>query len=311
MDPDDASASPSHADDLQEIKGIGQGIAQRLQAAGVRTFAELAGQAPAELAPKAGVPTSRVTREGWIAQASALAERSAVADSDSRGTGVADEAEHRESFVLRLNIDEAGRVGRTSVTHVRSGREGPPWAGWDTARLLEFVSEYVNLSSHEPQLPGPEPQRRPARQDQGQVVPAAVPTGEIQVRDLEILSGAGGGSPQRSLEADEPFLVRLRLDDAGAGTQFSYAVTVVARTVGEPRRQTRTVGEAAGTLAAGGDLEVRSSGLPPGIYRLDGAVRVHQPGLDLPHRLVTIQGGLLQVTQRAEASNHGPRRSAG
>jgi hypothetical protein len=297
MDPDDASASPSPADDLQEIKGIGQGIAQRLQAAGVRTFAELAGHAPAELAAKAAVPTSRVTREGWIAQASALAERSAV------------EAERRESFVLRLNLDEAGRVGRTSVTHVRSGREAPPWAGWDTARLLEFVSEYVDLSPQEPQRPGPEPQQRPARHDQGQVVPAIVPTGEIQVRDLEILPGAGG-SAQRSLEADEPFLVRLRLGD-GAGTQLSYAVTVVARTVGEPRRQTRTVGEAAGTLAAGGDVEVQSTGLPPGIYRLDGAVRVRRPGLDLPHRLVTIQGGLLQVTQRAEVSDHGPRRSAG
>jgi len=310
MDPDDASASPSHADDLQEIKGIGQGIAQRLQAAGVRTFAELAGHAPAELAAKAGVPTSRVTREGWITQASALAERSAAADSDSRGTEVADEAERRESFVLRLNIDEAGRVGRTSVTHVRSGREAPPWAGWDTTRLLEFVSEYVDLSPQEPQRPGPEPQQRPARQDQGQVVPAIARTGEIQVRDLEILPGAGGSS-QRSLEADEPFLVRLRLDPVEAGTQFSYAVTVVARTVGEPRRQTRTVGEAAGTLAAGGDVEVQSTGLPPGIYRLDGAIRVRQPGLDLPHRLVTIQGGLLQVTEGAEGSNHGPRRSAG
>jgi len=145
---------------------------------------------------------------------------------------------------------------------------------------------------------------------QGQVEPAIVGTGEIQVRDLEILPGAAGSS-QRSLEADEPFLVRLRLDPVGAGTQFSYAVTVVARTVGEPRRQTRRIGEATGTLAAGGDVEVQSTGLPPGIYRLDGAVRVRQPGLDLPHRLVTIQGGLLQVTRRADGSNHGPRRSAG
>jgi hypothetical protein len=299
MDPDDASASQSPADDLQEIKGIGQGIAQRLQAAGVRTFAELAGHAPAELAAKAGVPTSRVTREGWIAQASALAERSAVADSDGRGTVDADEVERRESFVLRLNLDEDGWVGRTSVTHVRSGREAPPWAGWDTARLLEFVSEYVDLSPQESQRPGPEPQQRPARQDQGQVVPATERTGEIQVRDLEILPEAGGGA-QRSLEADEPFLVRLRLDPVGAGTQFSYAATVVARTVGEPRRQTRTVGEAAGTLTADGHLEVQSIGLPPGIYRLDGAVRVRRPGLDLPHRLVAIQGGLLQVTQHGE-----------
>jgi predicted flap endonuclease-1-like 5' DNA nuclease len=45
MDSDDASASRPPADDLQQIKGIGRGIAQRLQDAGVRTFAELAGHA--------------------------------------------------------------------------------------------------------------------------------------------------------------------------------------------------------------------------------------------------------------------------
>lgn len=312
MDPDDASASQPPADDLREIKGIGRGIAQRLQDAGVRTFVQLAGHAPVELATKAGVPTSRVTRERWIDQARALAERSAVADHD--GPRTAEDAERRESFVLRLTLDEDGRVGRTSVTHVRSGQEAPPWAGWDTARLLKFLSEYVDLSLQERQRPTPEPQQRPAPGDQGRVAPAIVPPSEIQVRDLEVLTAAAGSS-QRSLEAGEPFAVRMRLDPVGAGAsagaQLSYAVTVVARTVGEPRRHTRTVGAATGTVAAGGDLEVRSTGLPSGIYRLNGAVRVRQPGSDLPHRLVTVQGGLLQVSQRGEGSSHGPERPAG
>lgn len=312
MDPDDASASQSPADDLQEIKGIGREIAQRLRDAGVRTFAELAGRAPAEIAAKARVQASRVTRERWIAQARALAGRSTVADGDGPGTaddadgpGTADDAERRESFVLRLTLDENGRVGRTSVTHVRTGREAPPWPDWDTTRLLGFLSEYVDLR--------PQERQRPAPEDQGRMAPAIAPPGEIRVRDLEVLPAAAGSS-QRSLEAGEPFAVRMRLDPGAgtsAGTQLSYSVTVVARTVGEPRRQTRTVGEAAGTLAAGGDLEVRSSGLLPGFYRLDGAVRVRQPGSDLPHRLVTVQGGLLQVSQRGEGSSHGPERSAG
>lgn len=301
MDPDDPSGSQPPADDLQEIKGIGRGLARRLQDAGVRTFAEVAGHTPAELAAKAAVPTSRITRERWIPQARVLAERSAVAGGD--GPGTADAAERRESFVLRLTLDEDGRVGRTSVTHVRSGQEAPPWAGWDTARLLGFLSGYVDLSERP----------RPTPQDQGRPAPAVAPPGEIRVRDLEVLPGAVGSS-QRSLEAGEPFAVRMRVDPVGAGTsagtQLFYVVTVVARTVGEPRRQTRTVGEATGTLAAGGDLEVRSTGLPPGIYRLDGAVRVCQPGSDLPQRLVTVQGGLLQVSQRGEGSSHRPERSA-
>jgi hypothetical protein len=307
MDPDDASASQPPADDLRQIKGIGRGIVQRLQDAGVRSFAELAGHAPADLAAKAGVPTSRVTRERWIAQARALGERSAVADSDDRET--ADDAERRESFMLRLILDEGGRVRRTSVTRVRGGQEAPPWAGWDSARLLRFLSEYVDLSPEERPRPGPEPQQQPAPQDQGRVVPAIVPPGEIRVRDLEVLPAAGFS--QRSLEAGEPFAVRMRLDPAGEGTQLSYAVTVVARTVGEPRRQTRTVGEATGTLAAGGHIELRSTGLPPGIYRLDGAVRVRQPGSDLPHRVVAVQGGLLQVNEREERTGHGSERTAG
>jgi predicted flap endonuclease-1-like 5' DNA nuclease len=57
-------------DDLTEIKGIGPAIAERLNALGVRTFAELAAADPEELAEWIGrrpVTADRV-RE-WIAEA--------------------------------------------------------------------------------------------------------------------------------------------------------------------------------------------------------------------------------------------------
>lgn len=58
-------------DDLTEVVGIGPVFAERLRAAGVQSFEELANTAAARLAEITGVPESRV--EAWIAQAGALA----------------------------------------------------------------------------------------------------------------------------------------------------------------------------------------------------------------------------------------------
>ena len=48
-----------------------------------------------------------------------------------------------DGTTVKANASKA--TNRTVVTHVRSEREAPSWAGWDTAQLLEFLSEYVDL----------------------------------------------------------------------------------------------------------------------------------------------------------------------
>jgi len=67
-----ATAPP---DDLTVIRGIGADFAGRLLAAGIRTFAELAGLTPEAAAERCGVPASRIRRDDWLGQAAALARQ--------------------------------------------------------------------------------------------------------------------------------------------------------------------------------------------------------------------------------------------
>jgi Helix-hairpin-helix domain len=141
MDPDEAGGV---GDDFQAVRGIGRETARRLYDAGVRTFADLASHSPSEIATKARVQASRVEREDWVGQARERAGRSSRTGAEEPETAI-DNGEHRESFILRLTLDDDNKVTRTVVTHVRSEREAPAWAGWDTAQLLEFLSEYCDL----------------------------------------------------------------------------------------------------------------------------------------------------------------------
>ncbi len=62
---------PSGSDDLTEIVGIGPVFADRLTAAGISRFVDLARAGAERAADIAGVPVSRA--ESWISQAEALA----------------------------------------------------------------------------------------------------------------------------------------------------------------------------------------------------------------------------------------------
>jgi hypothetical protein len=225
MDPDDATgASEQPADDFRAVRGIGRETARRLYDAGVRSFADLAHHSPSEIATKARVPFSRVEREDWIGQARELADPSLRTGAEGAETAI-DEAEHRESFILRLTLDDDNKVIRTLVTHVRSEREAPAWAGWDTAQLLEFLSEYCDLGEEAEATPtggtvpsaasvGEPGPARPAIAAEGKPEPAPLtppPPSEVQLGELEVVSAATGTS-QWSLKAGEPFAVRLAFD---------------------------------------------------------------------------------------------------
>jgi hypothetical protein len=310
MDPDEAGGV---GDDFRAVRGIGRETARRLYDAGVRTFADLASHSPSEIATKARVQASRVEREDWVGQARERAGRSSRTGADEPETAI-DDGEHRESFILRLTLDDDNKVTRTVVTHVRSEREAPAWAGWDTAQLLEFLSEYCDLGQEAEATPTgvtlasaasaaePEP-ARPATAAAGKPEPAP-PTpqfaSEVQLREIEVASAASGTS-QRSLEAGEPFAVRLVFDLQGAEAvgqgPLAYTVSIFARTLGESRRRTEAVGEDEGTLGGTGraTLMVRSTGLRRGTYRLEGALHLRDPASAGPRRLVMLKGGPLQV----------------
>jgi predicted flap endonuclease-1-like 5' DNA nuclease len=67
--------APGSADDFKRIRGIGPGIAQRLQAAGIVTFEQLASRSTAELAAAvrdiAGMSADQIAKKDWIGQARA------------------------------------------------------------------------------------------------------------------------------------------------------------------------------------------------------------------------------------------------
>uniref|UniRef100_A0A540VKI4 DUF4332 domain-containing protein n=2 Tax=Litorilinea aerophila TaxID=1204385 RepID=A0A540VKI4_9CHLR len=66
--------APAAADDLTRIRGIGPVFAARLQEAGVRTFADLAGLTPEAVAEIIGWPVQRVLNSDLIGQARSLAQ---------------------------------------------------------------------------------------------------------------------------------------------------------------------------------------------------------------------------------------------
>ncbi len=70
----EAPASKNGADDFTRINGIGAVFQQRLNAAGIRTFAQLAAMMPEQIADVIGWPTARVVQAQIVAQAQWLAD---------------------------------------------------------------------------------------------------------------------------------------------------------------------------------------------------------------------------------------------
>jgi predicted flap endonuclease-1-like 5' DNA nuclease len=68
-----APAAPAPADDFTRIVGIGPTFNQRLQVAGIRTYAELASKTPEEIAAAIGWSKERVARDQIVEQARKLA----------------------------------------------------------------------------------------------------------------------------------------------------------------------------------------------------------------------------------------------
>jgi predicted flap endonuclease-1-like 5' DNA nuclease len=63
-------------DDLTAIRGLGKASQDRLQAAGIKTYAQLAQAAPEDLRDSLGIGGQGAKVEDWIAQAKALANGS-------------------------------------------------------------------------------------------------------------------------------------------------------------------------------------------------------------------------------------------
>ena len=287
-------------DDLTRIIGIGTKTAERLRARGIGSFAALAAHAPGEiialLHDVSGLSAARV--DGWRSQARAL-----QAEASARPSSAADDpdpdpnpepkpdtaknGQRYESFLVRILLNEDGSVRRMTAQHVRTGHERH-WPGLDRAGLPEFIETAV-ADSLAPSAPPRTPE--PAAQLSGPTRSAVALDAATRSR---LKSSAVLSVERTALRTGEPFAVTMNVEfETPQAARLVYSAIVVARPLtGGPKR---TLAQEDGLLAASlsPSIEIKTAGLPAGIYRLDGAVTLREPGADRPARVAVLAEGLL------------------
>lgn len=138
----DKNAPIENTPDLQLIRGIGPGVARRLQQANIADVAALAAADPeqivAALRDMPAVSNERIHE--WIEAAAQLAPAPVARPAD------VDNGQHYATFRLELLLDLRNEVRRTRMSHVQSGAE-ESWAGWAVERVGRFVAENAGLRS--------------------------------------------------------------------------------------------------------------------------------------------------------------------
>jgi hypothetical protein len=307
--PNPAESLPADVDDIKRIRGIGPGIAQRLYAAGILTFDQLAERSPAELAAivsdVAGMSADQIVKKDWVGQARELAMARApetlpqelpAPETFAPGDATATPAsrQHYATFTVELLLDEENAVRRTRVTHIQVGAE-EAWSGWRPTRLVDFFVRHAAVREPADELASAEVEAAPAPAE------AAAPTMAAHLRALDLVPADAAG-PRSFLRHRQLFAAGLtiELDGAahGGSAPLAYSAAVYAKDLQRLARS--MLGEAHGTLAAPGPVTLRIEGaeLPRGIYRLDATVVVVLPADESGQRQELSafrEGGLLQV----------------
>lgn len=273
--------------DLQQIRGIGPGLARRLGAAGLGDVARLAVASPQDVsAALRGLPVvSAAAIDEWIAAAARLApppsapspasvpaaanaaptHRAAPVDNDvpvATDVPVAN-GQHYATFGLELLLDQANEVRRTRIRHVQSGRRAS-WAGWEAARVGAFVAEVAGIGR---------PAAMAAEVEAAEFAPPEAPTAAPaahQLHDLAIIPDGATGAG-RLLRRDRPFDVRFGVTLMEPGSAAPLTATLYARSLEGGER--RPLGHCAAPPAPGPEwataIAVPDAALSPGTYRLE------------------------------------------
>jgi hypothetical protein len=287
---DDTLSGPS--DDFTRITGIGRAIARRLQDAGVKTYADL-GELSAEelvqlLSNGPGVSAQRIMKEGWRNQAKELAARP---PDDERQLG---DNRHYESFVVRLLLNDSNDVYSSMVEHIRSGKV-ERWAGWEPAKLTDFLEVQASLQSPVPtDMPAPKALAAIAETEPAAELSTTTESSPITMISVTL-------RPERHLvRALEPFTVSLLLDLDEVRSQVQSVLNYVAVVAAKPLHggSRHTIAETYGSLAPGSSLAVEliTDGLPEGVYLLEAAVSLRATtGFPPTGLAASTEGEILQV----------------
>lgn len=245
---------------LQQIRGIGPAVARRLEDVGIGDVAALAAAPPERVAAALhGLPVVSRDRIGaWIEAAGRLAAPPMNTTMDN--------GQRYATFTLELLLDERGRVRRTRVGHVQSGRE-TSWAGWGERLLADFVAGCARAAlMTDPVAP------MPAMPETDAPAPAA--SGQLRLRDLATIP-AGQQRPRHILRRGQPFDVTFDVDVSDA--ESASSTTALARTAlyvwPLPGGQRRPVSQSETTMPLAPEMAVRvgpiaPGDLTPGAYRL-------------------------------------------
>ncbi len=251
------------ANPLQQIKGIGPIVAQRLAGAGIDSVSALAAATPeqveAALAGMAVISRERVLK--WITAAAALAPPPPPEPKAANGQRYA-------TYKLELLLGQANEVRRTRVSHVQSGQKAS-WAGWELARLSDFVRESAGT------LP---PAVEAATVEEVAAAPPPPPAGAsaaLLLRDL-MVAATGSPEPRHMIHRGRPYDVRFGVAVGGlegadeAPAQATTALYV--RPLGGGDRY--HLGRSVATRSLAAELDVQMGVIPgddlkPGPYRLE------------------------------------------
>jgi predicted flap endonuclease-1-like 5' DNA nuclease len=282
------------ADDLTQIEGIGSRRAERLNAAGIRRYADLASSAREEIAavlPDAGPAKIDAWRDK--ARELVLAAPARVVPDSPPGNGQRD-----ESILVRVLVNEDGSIRRMTARHIRTGTEDR-WPGLERAALFGFIEKVIGSAAPSGTAPAEAPagQTRPAEAwpDPGQPRPAAAHRAPAEAEHARPASFAVLSVERTALRAAEPFTLTMTIELAGPvshADRLAYSAVVVAMPLtGGPKQ---TVAKSDGLFATTSSaISIDAAGLPSGAYRLDGAVSLREPGVDRPVALAGITEGLL------------------
>ncbi|NWG19945.1 MAG: hypothetical protein HXY39_06410 [Chloroflexi bacterium] len=138
-----AQEEAARVDDLEQISGIGPAIARRLYAAGVKTFAALAGSSVEDLASWTGRSVEQIARMEWIERARKLAgaeEPLQAPGEPAREDGPREEHEATRIVFAAVLLNEDGDVVDTMLLDV--DEELP--IDWQGGRVAQFFTEVAS-----------------------------------------------------------------------------------------------------------------------------------------------------------------------
>jgi hypothetical protein len=297
------------ADDLTRIGGIGSKIAEKLNMAGIRSYADLASRSAEDivklLPDVSGLSAARL--DSWRDQARELAATTSAmaAEASEIQAGEPSNGQHYESFVIRVLINEDGSIRRTTAQHIRTGAQHH-WRGLEREALPDFIETTIASATPSAKT-STEPPPDQVRQAEAAVTRPGEPQpvlehgASAEARGPHRVSSAVVSVERTPLRAAEPFTMTITIDLADPARhtdRLAYRTVVVARPLtGGPRR---TVAQSEGLIATtASTISIDAAGLPPGAYRLDGAVSLREPGSDRPVDLAALAEGLLvQVLPR-------------